>query len=48
MNSYGNNRLLTPNIDQFAKKGLKPTSCYSFHPKRLSVADRIDDGKDPL
>ena len=44
---YGNDELLTPNIDDFAKEGLRLTSCYSAHPNCSPSRTGLLTGRTP-
>ncbi len=45
---YGHQRIRTPNIDQFAAKGLKLTSCYSAHPNCSPARTGLMTGRTPF
>ena len=44
---YGNRELHTPNVDQFAKEGVRFTSCYSAHPNCSPSRTGLLTGRTP-
>lgn len=44
---YGHKRIITPNIDRFAKEGLKLTSCYSAAPNCSPARTGFMTGRNP-
>lgn len=47
LHCYGNNEVFTPNIDKFAKEGLRLTSCYSAHPNCSPSRTGLMTGRTP-
>jgi len=45
---YGNDSIITPRIDQFAKQGLKLTHCYSAHPNCSPARAGLMTGRTPF
>lgn len=47
LHCYGNEELHTPNIDRFAKEGLRLTSCYAAHPNCSPSRTGLMTGRTP-